>query len=359
MPATARKKPDSTAEQLPVEEPTTATPSPSSPNITQLRRRGMRAEIEEMLNEKGVVWQFFDEIDKDLVDEVRSLDNQARFNPLNHDQVGAYKEAMQRGDNFPAVVLFPLPNGKYMVVDGNHRFMAAKESGYVLASYVMDVKTPARVVRQLTYEANAKHGLPSTQAERAEHAVWLIDNVGESIKMASARMNLPERLVSRYYNTQKADRRVERLRIPGGHWKDLVAAVKQRLNAVVADETFIAMVDFAWKTRMSAEEADFYVPQIRAIGSTSDQLAEVEKWSEELRERIAAVAAGVERPKRTRGPKQILQASLSSLVPYGEREKREEFLGMLGPTEVTEWMTKIDDTMTSLRVLRTELEAQL
>jgi len=358
VPATARKQQDK-AETAPVAESTPAEPTPSSPNVTQLRRRGMRADIEEMLEEKGVQWEFWDEIDVSLIDEVKSLDNQARFQPLNHEQVAIYKEAMERGDNFPGAILHPQSNGKYIIVDGNHRYMGAKESKYPLAAYVIDKDTPIRVVRALTFEANAKHGLPSSQAERAEHAVWLIENVGESIRNASARMNLPERYVSRWYNTVKANDRVRRLRIPGSHWEPLVAAVKQRLNAVVADETFIAMVDFAWKIRMSAEEADDYVVRIRQIGSTGDQLAEVEKWTEELRERVADVAAGNERPTRKRGPKQVLLTSLSSLVPYGEREKREEFLSQLAPTEVTEWMTKIDDTMTSLRVLRTELESQL
>lgn len=330
------------------------------PKVTTLdaRQLGQRDEIEQMLSERGVKWAFDPEFDLNSIDVDKSLANQARIAvPLNNDQMSSYKEAMQRGDRFPAIVVFPQSNGTYMVVDGNHRTVAAKEARYPLGAYILDASTPGSLVTILTYEANTKHGLPTTQSERAEHAVWLIENAQETIKAASARMNLPERLVSRYYANSRADDRARRLRVPAQRWRDLVQAARLRLNAIQADETFLSMVDLAWKARLSTEEVDALVIQIRQIGSVGDQLREVERWTLEQSDRIADAATGEVKPKTSlaRGPRQSLRSSMNMLQPLKDELKRQQFIESLAPLEVQEWVERVDEAMSLYSGLKEEL----
>src|SRR4051812_21285735 len=95
---------------------------------TQQPRRhpAQREDIEQwMTKEKGVKWTFVPKVETSEFDFDKSTRNQARINqPLNPERLETYIEALVRGDKFPAIVTYKV-DGKYVVVDGNHRLHAA------------------------------------------------------------------------------------------------------------------------------------------------------------------------------------------------------------------------------------------
>lgn len=319
----------------------------------------MRAEIEDLLDSKGAEWDFVEELDTKLIDVQRSMANQARIGaPINSEQVVTYEEGMRRGDVFPAIVVYRTSGGKYVVIDGNHRVAAALSTGYKLAAYILDArKTPAQVIVMLTYEANTRHGLPTSQAERARHAVYLIENANETIKNAAARMNLPTHYLSRFYSQHRADQRATEVGIPPTQWRDLHVGSRERLNALADDNVYKAAVEYAFRARLTAVEVGELVTTLRTLKTSEDQLEAIQRAKEEQADRLAAVATGEVRPRRVRqgGPRQSLRSAIymtESLVG----DKRQQMLDGITPIEAGEYLGRIDSTLSILSEIREELE---
>jgi hypothetical protein len=316
-----------------------------------------RPEIEEMLKEKGVTWEFFDEFDVELIDIPKSLANQARIgSPINAEQVDTYEEGMKRGDVFPAIVLYR-SGKKYVVIDGNHRVAAAKNTGYNLAAYVVGAKTPAQVIVMLTYEANTKHGLPTSQRERARHAVYLMENAGATMKHAAARMNLPTHYLSNYYSSYRADQRANATGIPAGQWRELHFGTRKKLNQLPDDEVFVAAVNVVFKARLNATEVEELIVALKQLGTANEQKTYLVKYLDDQAERLAQVATGEVRPRRHRpgGPRVSLRqggAMLESLIG----EKRQALLDAMTPIEAKEEVQKLDHVLEVTMELRDALE---
>ncbi len=73
----------------------------------------------------------------------RSLRDQARLgNPVDEETVERYAEAMRGGAEFPAVVGWRGSEAKLILIDGNHRQVAAERSDYENAVYVVTGARP-------------------------------------------------------------------------------------------------------------------------------------------------------------------------------------------------------------------------
>lgn len=301
-----------------------------------------REQIEQMLRDKGVEWNFFDEFDVEAVDIPKSLANQARLGqPLNMEHVENLKEGMKRGDQFPALVLYKTGN-KFVVIDGNHRVAAASETGYIPAAYVVSKNTPAQVIVMLTYEANTKHGLPTNQNERARHAVYLVENANETLTNAAARMNIPLNFLSRFYSVYRADNRANQLGVPAAQWRELHIGSRRRLNALLDDDVFKSAVDYAFKARLNATEVDELVTRLRTMTSTAEQLKTINADLDNQGERLAAVATGEVRPRRVRlgGPRQSLRSSIY-MIESLTGDKRQQLLDGMTPIEAEESLERL------------------
>ena len=77
--------------------------------------------VEQYLASNGVEYVIDPAFDLSKIDVKASHRNQARIVPLDGTVVTLYAECMRRGDEFPPLVVAPLPTGKYLVVAGNHR----------------------------------------------------------------------------------------------------------------------------------------------------------------------------------------------------------------------------------------------
>lgn len=262
---------------------------------TRKPQRGTRPETEQWLADKGAQWEFFEEFALELIDVDRSLKNQARVAaPLNPSQVEIYTEGMKRGESFPAIVIWesPIKKGSYIVIDGNHRVTSALAAGMNLPAYVLPSTTPAELARVLTFEANTRHGLPTTTAERKQHALFLIENYNRSIKEAAAELNIPVNDLERWVRGVRTDNRIRDLKIPEYLWKEVSPTMRQRLNTFQDDEVFRTAIEYAAKMRLAHDEIGDFVRDIKALGTTAEQLEFIRTLGERNRTRLAEVATG-------------------------------------------------------------------
>jgi len=286
------------------------------------RHRAQREDIEAWLSEKGVLFTFTPDLSADDFDFDKSLRNQARINQvLNETQLETYTEAMKRGDRFPAVIAYKGQDGKYVLVDGNHRLHAAREASEPLSAYVLDGSTKPATIVQMTYEANAKHGLPNSVEDRQLHAVYLLRSGASSQENVAASLNLSKAQVQSAWAKAKADERSHRVGLLSREWDSLGPGIKARLGSVRTDEGFEAMADLAFKAQLTSKEVDQHVTEINRSRSGAEQKKTVERLKSLYRSRIQATAAGTLSPRSAskQGPKTYFYVGTGQLQALEDR----------------------------------------
>lgn len=315
---------------------------------TTRRNQNTDEKTERWLSDKGVQWQYFEEFDLSLVDLERSLKNQARISaPLNSAQVETYTEAMKRGEGFPPIVLWesPLKPGTFITVDGNHRVTSGIAAGVNLSAYVLPRSTQAELVRQLTYEANTRHGLGTTKAERQQHALWIIENTERSMQDVAAELNLPYKELQRYILGVRTENRIRNLRIPEFIWRELAPSLRNRLNTLVDDDVFRAAIETAGKMRLNAEETGEFLRDIKTGHTSREMLTIIEEYAKERRSRLVEVATGdVGAERRMRNPNVGPRRSLFTATLFVNKvhgEQLAEMLDSMTPEEAVQLATQI------------------
>jgi len=120
-----------------------------------------RADIENWLDDKALTWEYDPVFTLVNIDLDRSLHNQARLgDPADPAVVAEYREAMSRGDKFPAIVVVRASEKTQAVnLDGNHRTEAALAAELdTFGAYVVTGRPATNAMTALTMEANTRHG---------------------------------------------------------------------------------------------------------------------------------------------------------------------------------------------------------
>lgn len=317
--------------------------------------------IEKQLADKGVAYSLA-EINLEQIDEERSRNNQARIaTPLVSSVVETYVAAMQRGDEFPPLLTYKLKSGdRYVIIDGNHRYVAAKAAGVkTLWVYVVAQDTPSELITMLTYEANTKHGLPTSEAERARHAVYLIENAGESIKNAAARMNLSQSFLAKHYTKVRSDTRAGQCGIPEARWHEMSPSIRARLNSLSIDETFKAATEYVIKVRLNTEETESLITRLNKEGSVVEQLRLINQEEQANQTRIRDVVSGKLRPKQQTmtGPRRTFYNSYVQLNAVSASDTAlEKLVASYTPLEAEEWLHKVREMQDHLAGIEEALQ---
>lgn len=274
-----------------------STATTARPSRSTRARRGSASAIEAWLDERGVTYEYVPDFPLADIDRERSLANQARMGePIRQAVRERYAEAMRRGEQFPPIVLARAgARAKVVVVDGNHRFVAAVDDvgAATHPAYVIHARPDARVVTALTLESNSRHGLPSDEEERIQHAIYLIRSGAANHKVAAAMVNAPLEKVQRRWEKVKADDRAVSTEVPRSAWEALTsAAVKARLAQVSTDEGFVEAAKLAAAAGLTVAEVDELVGELNRNRSAAKQVALVKSLRRSLRDRIAARAGG-------------------------------------------------------------------
>lgn len=227
----------------------------------------------------------------DKIDYRRSLKNQARIQPLDESLVAVYAEAMQDGAKFPPIVLADDGKGAGMlVVDGNHRLAAAQLVGKTeVDAYVISNGTP-RQITVMTFDANTKHGLPSSPEERRQHAVFLVETAGITAKDAARMLSVPTRELTLDLALLRADRRLASLGVD--RWQALSRSSKIRLENIRSDVVFASTAQLAIQSKMGIQALTNLVTEINDQRTEAEALAVVEAERARQNDTIAATVGG-------------------------------------------------------------------
>lgn len=316
-----------------------------------------RAEVENWLDHHGVAWEYDPAVPLERIDFERSLQNQARvYTKLDLDRVATYAEAMERGDEFPAVVVNRSSvKAKLVDVDGNHRVAAYSKAEFThIPAYVITKARPQTIV-MLTFEANVKHGLPTSHEERLHQAVWLINN-GASVDQAAAAVNVKSADIKKAMSRVKADQRADDVGILRTQWDGISQSSKNRLSNITTDEGFKDAASLTFRANLAADEVFELVSQCNQVRSSSRQQAIVKNFASTLGDRIQEAGAGVATGgRRQRTPKQAFNMVLGQLgtLPESPSAIAARFVG----EERNEAAKRARDAAHQLTAIADELEA--
>jgi transposase len=257
---------------------------------------GKNASIEKYLKDKGVAFTFLEWVSPGSFDTKRSRENQARLGtPILEETKDRYVEALRNGDDFPPVIAYRLPSGQLEILDGNHRQAAHEELGQPMDVYLIDADTPPAVRALITFEANAKHGQPSTTQERLHHALYMVNN-GKSVAKAAAMFGVPVHSLQKLTTLGNATRRAEDCGIPAKKWESIPTASQLKLNTVITDEGYIEAVKLTVDADLNAKQVSDMVRELNESKSAARQKAVAQALRESAAPAIQQTATSSSRP---------------------------------------------------------------
>lgn len=227
------------------------------------------------------------EVDFSDIDLDASKKNQARFLPLHDDVVVSYGSAMEQGDVFPPVIMMGT-KGKYVVLDGNHRVAAAMLVGYTHATAFVCKNITKAQAELLTFEANARHGLPTSNEERLSQAVYLV-GIGNRAKEVAHALAVSENALYRALATKRATDRLVRLGFRSDAMSDFF---KRRLDAIASNTVLKPASDLVLKAKLDSAEMNELVTDINKTQSEADALAVVDTWQKRHAGRVRSTSGG-------------------------------------------------------------------
>ena len=244
----------------------------------------MSDRIAEWLTEKGVA---FSKVETLLIAEIdikESLKNQARLasGAINKDQMEVYHTALTNGDLFPPIVVMKRAD-KYIIIDGNNRIAAAKQAefeAWPFGAYVVEDPTAAQL-RSLLISANKTHGLPTSIDDRIEHAVFLVEEYGQSKTIAAQTVGVSISKLKRYFERREVADRAKRLGIRKLH--TISATSIEVLGRIRLDDIFAKAVELTIAHNLTSDEAKKFQKIIRNLHTREEQMNAIEYEDQRLK----------------------------------------------------------------------------
>lgn len=243
--------------------------------------------IEQWIESHGATWEFKN-IPISSIDKERSHRNQARFEALREETFIVYRDAMERGDQFPPIIVFK-SGDDYVVIDGNHRVAGAELAGATeIGAYIVS-GLGERQLQTMTFEANTKHGLPSSIEERTKHGVYLVD-VGVTQRDAARLVNVPLHTLQYELTKARSERRLAALGVD--RWSNIGASTRARLDNIRSNVVFKAAAEVIVAGKMNNIVAGQLVTDVNKQSDETAQLAVVEEARKKHETIIRSTAGG-------------------------------------------------------------------
>lgn len=228
-------------------------------------------------------------VDLAKINRKQSRLNQARIDaPINEDQVLLYAEGMEHGDVFPPIVIHKV-GAEYVVMDGNHRVAAADLVGSTtIDSYVVKNASPAQLTSYI-YEANSKHGLPTSMADRLRQAIYLVER-GVPRAQAASRLKIPAGKLQAALDVYSAEQRFAKLGIR--KLDGLNQTAKRVLDSIRSDDVLKPAAMLVLEAGLGGQDLAAFVKRVNEPRTEREALRVINQERETRTATIKATAGG-------------------------------------------------------------------
>jgi hypothetical protein len=208
------------------------------------------------------------------------------------------------------------------MIDGNHRFggheKAEKED---IPVYEIHRDTDKRTIALLTFSMNTRHGKPTSEAERVQQAMYIIDT-GASIDAAASAVNLQPGVLKRAIAARKADQRADEVGLKRTLWDALPQTSKSRLLNISTDEGFREAAELTFAASLDANQVFEIVQLLNSTKSSAKQTQIIKQQRDIYQDRIQGAAGGVlgTAKKRAMTPKARVATALAMTLAIPEAD---------------------------------------
>lgn len=228
---------------------------------------------EEWLKSGVFNFVFQTNFDLRLIDLAEALANPARLGKkLNEARVAKMKWAMEDGVDFPAIVVFKLPDGKYDPATGLHRIEAARQARVsVLDAYIIDEPDPYRreIVRRAINTIEGEAPPDEDNMYQIGEILQMFPDTPHSDLAAAFRIKAPA--ISDYLRLQGYQERAERLGIRE-YWSKLAQGVRLKLGRITNDIVVAAAAETLVRTKTTGAKANDIIGTLRKARSEKSAL---------------------------------------------------------------------------------------
>lgn len=314
-------------------------------------------QIEQYLTDRGFTWEYRIGIPLKEFDEEKSLRNQARVGkPIDKGTVERYIIDLTNGDVFPALIAAEASKSRpLLIADGNHRFQAHKAAGRESVDAYVVIKASPAAITTLTFEANTKHGLPTSEEDRLHQALYLMD-AGLSAEDAARRLGLRPATLRAASNLAAVDRRADECRLNRNAWDRLPNSVKLRLGQISTDEGFGAMGKLVLDAGLRTEDVAKCVNDMAPLRSSAKQVEYVKAARLTYAEHLQTGGKPGERAtigRQARSGRHRYGMLLGNLAAMPEPN---EIIGRMTDDEKPEWLRRTDAAIQRLEKIREALK---
>lgn len=267
--------------------------------------------VEAWLQRRGVKYAPPTGIPMSMIDEKKSRGNQARRDPIVPDSVERFAASLRAGRRFPPIVVFAQgPNAtKLVIVDGNNRHEAHKRAKRdYIAGIIIDWRTEGEMIRLLTVEANAGHGVAPPTEWRIKQAFHLT-SLGHPDDVAAEAAGLSISQLKNARAANEAEQRAKHLKING--FTELPMTNKQFLNGLKLEAVFHAAALLAVAAKLTTAQIADMVRKVKTGKSEAAQLAILAEQHELL---TAETALRKVQAQRISSPKGSLASGIGMLL---------------------------------------------
>lgn len=227
-------------------------------------------------------------IDLDDIDADASTRNQARLLPVHQETIEIYRAAMEQGDKFPPIVVNATKK-PYVILDGNHRLFAAKLAGFSSMDALLVKQATKAQMELFTYEANAKHGLPTTLEERVRQGMYLVSLGNQAIVVAKA-LSIPDRKLWEALGAARTESRLTNLGFT--EVDRLPFHIKRRIGSIRSDNVLLPVAEIVVKADLGSNEINDIVVGVNKLTTESDQMQYVGELRDKYEPVMQSTAGG-------------------------------------------------------------------
>lgn len=275
---------------------------------------------EQFLRRLGVTFTLKQKVPLSEIDMVEARANPARaYRAINDEALLKYSLAMQRGDDFVAIVLIKRSTSRlYILATGLHRVIAALEwvkptPLLYLDAYICDCHDDPAKETLVIHALNSINGLAPTYDEELElacEAKRLYPNT--PTREIAAAFSRNEQTIQNHFNQQKGEERAHRLKCDGQFGALSSQKLKLGLNGIQNDNWFQRATLFAFDAKLGGQDADDFVRDVKGCRTERAFNDYMDKREEKLRQQKLATNAVRNRGGRT--PAQVLESISKTIV---------------------------------------------
>lgn len=278
--------------------------------------------VEATLSDLGATWEYYRDVNINLIDVNESKNNQARIgSPILLHLVDDYATSMENGAVFPALVGFARGDGSFYLADGNNRLPAAKRAGIAAIDLYVVQSNDAYVRNLVILKLNRLNGARPPREHTIQQILTLVKTYGKEVHEVARDLDVSVSSVNTEIRRDTTRKRLYNTQIRP---EALSMASLDALHRVTTDAGLRAAAELLVAAKLPESDVRRLAQEVGEQHSEAGQQAVVDQWKnrDDIKLRLKP---GRPAPRQTRSDRnrtelfRMLTRATTLVKKYGTR----------------------------------------